>query len=186
MPRPAKLAAAAAAAAAALTGAAGAAGASQPRARASGYCSSIPRVEVQKEDWGFHAGQPVPGPTTSYARGHGKIDLSARTASGVICQVDRRRTGPERQIILAIERHVLYASHHAVMFGVEGNIMRINVRVNSTSDPNCPAGTRGTATIFASYNNIHEDNVQFSFPAACSDHRRSYTGPSVVTNVPPN
>jgi hypothetical protein len=40
-------------------------------------------------------------------------------------------------------------------------------------------------TVFA-YNGVHADLVQFSFPAACKDHRHRYTGSSVVTNVPPN
>ncbi|MHB8532456.1 MAG: hypothetical protein ACYDC2_07025 [Solirubrobacteraceae bacterium] len=183
MLKPSMLAAAGLAAATLLSPAANAA---RPLARASAYCSAIPRVEVQKEEWGFHAGEPVPGPTSSYARGHGKIDLSRGSASGVICQADRERRGPERQIILAIERKVVFTSHHAVMFGVEGNIMKIHVRVQSTTDPRCLSGTHGMATIFASYNNIHEDSVQFAFPAACSDHRRTYNGSSVVTNVPPN
>jgi hypothetical protein len=152
--------------------------ATHPTARASAYCSVIPRAEVQPEEWGFHAGQPNPGPSTSYARGHGKIDLSAQTASGVICQVDRSPNAPERQIVLSIGRHVIHTSHDAVMFGVPGNIMQIHVRVASSTDPRCP--------IFASYNGVHADDFQLSFPAACRDHRRRYTGPSVVTNVPPN
>lgn len=157
-----------------------------PRARASGYCSVIPIAEVQPEEWGFHAGQPRPGANTTYARGHGKIDLSARTASGVICQVDRRPNAPERQIVLSIDRHVIFTSHHAVMFGVPGNIMRIHVHVQSSTDARCLAGTRGEVTIFASYNGVHADDVGFRFPAPCADHTQRYTGPSVVTNVPPN
>jgi hypothetical protein len=155
-------------------------------AHTSAYCSSIPRVEVQRQEWGFHAGQPQPGPGTSYARGHGKIDLAASTASGVICQVDRSRAAGERQIVLSIDHRVAYASHHAVMFGVPGNIVRIRVHVRSTTDASCATGTRGEVTIFASYNGVHEDSVQFSFPAGCRGHVRRYTGSGVVTNVPPN
>jgi hypothetical protein len=72
------------------------------------------------------------------------------------------------------------------MFGVPGNIMKIDVRVKSTTDPRCPVGSHGQATIFASYNNVHADDVQFSFSSACKDHRHRYTGTSVVTSVPPN
>jgi hypothetical protein len=156
--------------------------ASQPVA----YCQSIPRVNVPKEAWGFHGGQPNPGATGSYTRGHGTINLSARTVTGIICQVDRRRNAPDHQIIMSAGHHLVYASHTAVMFGVAGNIMTINVRVTSTTDPTCAVGTHGRATVFASYNNVHEDSIQFSFPAACKSHRHRYTGPSVVTNVPPN
>ncbi len=157
-----------------------------PTARAAGYCSSIPRVEVEKEAWGFHAGQARPSARSSYARGHGTISLSAQTATGIICQVDRIPGAAERQIILSIGYRVIHTSHHAVMFGVEGNIMRIHVHVKASTDAKCPAGTPGEVTIFASYNNVKEDSVQFAFPAACRDHNRRYTGSSVVTNVPPN
>jgi hypothetical protein len=154
--------------------------------RAIAYCSAFPIVEVPKEAWGFHGGQPITGATGSYTRGHGTIDLSARTVSGIICQVDRVRGAPDRQIVLSVGRHLLAASHHAVMFGVPGNIIRIDVRVKSTTDPSCPVGTPGEATIFASYNNVHEDSVQYSLSGACKSHRHRYTGPEVVTNVPPN
>lgn len=150
------------------------------------YCSAIPIVPVAREAWGFHAGQPISGATGSYARGHGQINLSARTASGILCQVDRVRHAPDRQIVLSVERRVIYTSHYATMFGVPGNIMKVHVRVSSTTDPRCRPGTQGELTIFASYNGIHRDSVQLSFPAACRDHRHRYTGPDVVTNVPPN
>jgi hypothetical protein len=155
---------------------------SQPTA----YCSAIPIVNVVRQAWGFHGGQPITGATGTYTRGHGTIDLSARTATGIMCQLDRVRNAPDRQIILSVGRNLVYASHYAVMFGVSGNIMKIDVRVKSTTDPKCRVGTRGEVTIFASYNNVHEDSVGFSFPAACKSHRHQYTGPSVVTNVPPN
>jgi hypothetical protein len=168
------------------TGMASASGPTGHSSRPTAYCSAFPIVEVPKEAWGFHAGQPITGATGSYTRGHGTIDLSARTVSGIICQVDRARGAPDRQIVLSVTRHLLYASHRAVMFGVPGNIMRIDVRVKSTTDPSCPVGTLGEATIFASYNGVHEDDVQYSLPAACKSHRHRYTGPDVVTNVPPN
>ena len=154
--------------------------------RATAYCSAFPIVEVPKEAWGFHGGQPITGPAGSYTRGHGTINLSARTVSGIICQVDRVRNAPDRQIVLSVAHQLLAASHHAVMFGVPGNIMKIDVRVKSSTDPNCPVGAPGQATIFASYNDVHEDSVQFSFAAACKPHRHRYTGADVVTNVPPN
>jgi hypothetical protein len=165
---------------------AGPAAAKRPLADASAYCSSIPIVEVAPEEWGFHAGQPRPGANTSYARGHGTIDLAAQSASGVICQADRRPNAPERQIVLSIDHHVIFTSHRAVMFGVPGNIMRIHVHVKSSTDAQCPAGSRGEVTIFASYNGVHADGVGVRFAAGCSDQTRRYVGGSVVTNVPPN
>jgi hypothetical protein len=161
---------------------AGVAAASRPVA----YCKALPVLNLPRQAWGFHYGRGITGATGSYTRGHGTVNLVARTTTGTICQVDRVRNAPDRQIILSVGHHLVYASHHAVMFNVSGNIMTIDVRVTSTTDPMCPVGTRGRATIFASYNNVHEDSVRFSFPAACRSHRHRYTGPAVVTNVPPN
>jgi hypothetical protein len=149
-------------------------------------CSAIPTINLPREAWGFHGGQAITGATGSYTRGHGTINLAASTATGIICQVDRVRNAPDRQIILSVGHQVVYHSHTATMFGVPGNIMTIKVRVKSTTDPMCTVGTGGQATIFASYNGVHADSVQYSFPAACKDHRHRYTGPRVVTNVPPN
>jgi hypothetical protein len=148
----------------------------------AGYCS-IPTVD--DPPWGFHAGAVITGAHGNYARGHGDINLSARTTSGIICQVQRSGGGAYRQITLSVGHHLVYSSHVAVMFGVPGNIMKIDVRVERSTDPACPVGTSGEVTIFASYNNVHKDGVQFSFPAACKSHRHRYTGLSVVTNVPP-
>jgi hypothetical protein len=159
-----------------------AAAASRPAA----YCSAIPYVNVPKQAWGFSAGKPITGATGSYARGHGTINLTAHTTTGIVCQVDRVSNAPDRQIILSVAHHLVYASHHAVKFGVPGNIMTVDVRVTNTTDPNCPVGTSGQMTLFASFNGVRKDSVQFSFPAACRDHRRTYTGSLVNTNVPPN
>jgi hypothetical protein len=149
------------------------------------YCKQIPIVGGIPP-WGFHTGQPISGPTGSYARGHGDIDLNANTVSGILCQVDRVRNHPDRLIIMTVEHHLVYHSHHAVMWGVPGNIMKIIVRVTSSTDPRCKVGTKGRATLFASYNGVRSDSVQFFFPASsCSDHDHLYHGPQVNNQVPP-
>ena len=50
------------------------------------------------------------------------------------------------------------------MWGVPGNIMKIIVRVKSSTDPRCEVGTLGNVTLFASYNGVRSDSVQFFFP----------------------
>jgi hypothetical protein len=148
--------------------------------RRSDLCREVPKVTIHRNDLGFRAGWPTR--VRAGARGHGKVDLGARTVSGIMCQVNRDGTA----IVLSVGHRLLYASHHAVMFGVPGNIVKTDVRVTRTADPNCSVGTRGKLTVFASYNNVHKDSVELSFPAACKGHQHRYTGPSVVTNVPPN
>jgi hypothetical protein len=148
------------------------------------FCAQIPIVGGIPP-WGFHTGAPITGATGSYARGHGDIDLAANTVSGTLCQVDRVRGQPDRLLIMTVERHLVYHSHYATMWGYPGNIMKIVVRVQSSTDPQCKIGTLGHVTLYASYNNVRSDSVQFTFPAACKDHDHLYHGPQVNNQVPP-
>jgi hypothetical protein len=161
-----------------LVVAAGAAGSS----RAPAYCT-IPTVG--NPPWGFHVGEQITGATGTYAHGHGNINLATRAVTGIICQVDRVRNAPDRQIILSVDPKLVYSSHTAVILGVPGNVMKIDVKVKSSTDPECKVGTSGQVVVFASYNGVHRDLVQFTFPAACRRHDHRYTGLDVVTNVPP-
>jgi hypothetical protein len=147
-------------------------------------CSQIPIVGGIPP-WGFHTGSPITGATGSFARGHGDIDLNANTVSGIMCQVNRVRHEPDRLIVMSVERHLVYHSHYAVMWGVPGNIMKIVARVKSSTDPRCGIGTVGHVTLFASYNGVRSDSVQFRFPTTCSDHDHLYHGPQVNNQVPP-
>ncbi len=146
-------------------------------ATAATSCSQIPTV-YGIPPWGFHTG-PYTG-SSSFAKGHGDINLEANTVSGVICQQD-----PAGVIIMSVEHHLLYHSHYAMMWGYEGNIMKIKVRVTSSTDPKCTVGSVGRATLYASYNGVRSDSVQFFFPAACSDQRHLYHGSQVNNQVPP-
>ena len=148
------------------------------------YCAQVPIV-YGIPPWGFHTGAPIAGASGSYARGHGNINLSANTVSGILCQVDRVRHQPDRLIIMSVEHHLVYHSHHAVMWGYPGNIMKIIVRVTSSSDSTCQVGTIGHVTLFASYNNVRSDSVRFMFPASCRSHNHLYHGPQVNNQVPP-
>ncbi len=148
------------------------------------YCAQIPIVGGIPP-WGFHTGAPITGASGSYARGHGEINLAANTVSGILCQVDRLPNRPDRLIIMTVEHHLVYHSHYAVMWGWPGNIMKIVVRVQSSTDPRCKVGTVGRVTLFASYNGVRSDSVQFRFAAACGDHDHLYHGPQVNNQVPP-
>jgi hypothetical protein len=148
------------------------------------YCSQVP-IYDGTPPWGFNTGQPITGATGSYARGHGDINLEANTVSGILCQVDRSRNLPDRLIVMNVEPHLGYHSHFAQMWGYPGNIMHITVRVTSSTDSRCKVGTIGHVTLFASYNNVRSDSVQFFFPAACKGHDHLYHGPQVNNQVPP-
>jgi hypothetical protein len=140
-------------------------------------CSEIPTV-YGIPAWGFHTG-PYSG-ASSFAKGHGNINLEANTVSGVICQQDR--TGV---IIMSVEHHLTYHSHYASMWGYPGNIIKIKVQVTKSTDARCAVGTVGRATLYASYNGVRSDSVQFFFPAACRDQDHLYHGAQVNAQVPP-
>ncbi len=141
-------------------------------------CGEVPIV-YGIPPWGFHTGSPDCG-TGSFARGHGQINLQASTVSGIICQEDHHGA-----ITLTVEHHLLYHSHYAVMWGFPGNIMKIRVRVRASNDLKCKVGTVGRATLFASYNGVRSDSVQFFFPTACRDQDHLYHGTQVNNQVPP-
>jgi hypothetical protein len=155
--------------------------------QAAAYTPGCGRVPIVYgiPPWGFHTGAPITGGTGSFARGHGEIDLAAHTVSGIICQEDHVRGRPTRSITMTVEHHLVYQSHYAVMWGFPGNIMKIRVRVRASNDPECKVGTIGRATLFASYNGVRSDSVQFRFPTSCKGHDHLYHGTQVNNQVPP-
>src|SRR2546430_1204454 len=98
---------------------------------------------------------------------------------GIMCQQD-----PAGVIIMSVRHHLVYHSHHAMMWGYPGNIIKITFRVTSSSDPTCAVGPIGRATLYASYNGVRSDSVQFFLPAACRDQDHLYHGTQVNNQVP--
>lgn len=154
--------------------------------QAAGYTPGCGQISIVYgiPPWGFHTGPPA-GATGSYARGHGNINLEASTVSGILCQEQHFRNQPTRAITMTVEHHLLYHSHYAMMWGYPGNIMKVILRVQASNDPRCEVGTVGHATLFASYNGVRSDSVQFFFPAACEDQDHLYHGTEVNNQVPP-
>ena len=146
-------------------------------AGAATSCSQVPTV-YGIPPWGFHTGSYTG--SSVFAKGHGNINLEANTVSGVICQQDRAGV-----IIMSVEHHLVYHSHYAMMWGYPGNIMKIKIRVTSSTDRKCAVGTVARATLYASYNGVRSDSVQFFFPAACKDQDHLYHGTQVNNQVPP-
>ena len=118
----------------------------------------------------------------SFARGHGEINLGASTVSGIICQ--EKTSGP-RSITMTVAASPRLSLSLRDDVGFPGNVMKIIVHVRASNDPRCKAGTVGHATLFASYNGVRSDSVQFFFPAACKDQDQLYHGTQVNNQVPP-
>lgn len=156
------------------------------------YCDAIPRYHGSGipagsgiPPWGFHTGPPITGATGSFARGFGDFNFATNFISGKVCQVDRVRNQPDRLIVVKTLAPMLYHSHAAVMWGYPGNLIKTRIKVLSSTDARCKVGTKGLMTMYASYNGVRSDSVQFSFPAACRSHNRLYHGPQVNAQVPP-
>jgi hypothetical protein len=82
-------------------------------ASAATSCSEIPTV-YGIPPWGFHTGSYTG--ESSFAKGHGNINLEANTVSGIMCQQDRAGV-----IIMSVEHHLSYHSRYAMMWGYPGN-----------------------------------------------------------------
>ncbi len=133
--------------------------------------------------WAFRAGAPIAGPSGSYAHGHGS--LAGQSVSGIVCQVDRSRGAPDRQVIVKIYGQAIEHVHGIKYGGLPANILVMQMSVMSSTDSRCAVHTSGTLTLIATFNGIHHDKVKLAFAPACSDHDHVYTGAQVTALIPP-
>lgn len=148
-------------------------------ATAPAYCNISKNPSAA---WAFRVNAPIVAATGTYAHGNGTLDGTA--VSGVVCQVDRVTGAPDRQIILSVQSPDVAHVGRTTYQGHLANRLVLHIKVKSSTDRKCIKGTVGTLTLIATYNGVKDDEVQFTFPAACSDHDHTYTGPSVVALVP--
>ncbi len=134
--------------------------------------------------WGFHTGEPLTAARGSYARAYGDIDLARNEISGKICEAQFVH-GQAELIMLAPESPIIFHTHVAELWGYPGNEIRTHVKVTSSSDASCTVGTVGLMTMYASYNGVRSDSIQFRFPAGCRAHDHLYHGAQVNAQVPP-
>jgi hypothetical protein len=97
----------------------------------------------------------------------------------------RRLHAPASVIAIKVGPHISYHSHVAMMWGYPGNLIKTSLTVTASTDPACTVGTRGHITMYASYNGVRSDSMQFFFDAGCADQDHLYHGPQVVAQVPP-
>jgi hypothetical protein len=151
-------------------------------AKAAPCFSEVPSLAGTPQ-WGFHTGPPITGASGSYARAVGDVSMSSGVISGTICQVDVV-AGVDRLIVLKPSGLVLEHTHHSTLWGHEGNLMEVNVKVTSSTDKQCKVGTIGRMTVDATYSGTPDSSVQFTFPAACKGHDHLYHSPQVDALVP--
>jgi hypothetical protein len=88
-------------------------------------------------------------------------------------------------ISVSIGPQIAYHSHVAMMWGYPGNLVKTSLTVIASADPRCKVGTSGHVVMYASYNGVRSDSMQFSFDAGCRDQNHVYHGPQVDAQVPP-
>jgi hypothetical protein len=132
--------------------------------------------------WGFHASQSFPGGGSGFAWGWGDVNLDTNWISGRICQDAHH---PGSTIAIKVGPHISDQSHYAMMWGYPGNLIKTTLTVIASTDPACTVGTTGHITMYASYNGVRSDSMEFFFDAGCRDQDHLYHGPQVDAQVPP-
>jgi|SRR5579871_1033334 len=156
-----------------------------PAAQCSWYSGSGIPAGSGIPPWGFHATQAFPGQGSGFAMGWGDVNLDTNWISGKICQDVHGGGRPASAIAVRVGPQIAYHSHVATMWGYPGNLIKTSVSVIASTDPRCAVGTSGRLIMYASYNGVRSDSMQFVFDAGCADQDHLYHGPQVVAQVPP-
>jgi len=137
--------------------------------------------------WGFHATQSFKHGVSGSSHGWGNINLNTNRISGKICQTLYGGGQSGRMISVRLGPRILYHSHVAVMWGYPGNVVKAPIKVISSTSSKCKVGTLGHVTMYASYNNVKTDSIQFFLGSGCPDGSRLYHGGAQKVNaqVPP-
>jgi hypothetical protein len=122
---------------------------------------------------------------SGYSHGWGNINLGTNWISGEICQNVNGAGQATRMIAVGVGPRIIYHTHTAQMWGYPGNLIQAVVKVISSTDPRCKVGTSGHVIMYASYNGVRSDSIQFFLDAGCRDENHLYHGPQVDAQVPP-
>lgn len=116
------------------------------------------------------------GIKTSYT--HGRGNWTSGKTTGKACSQDTLTKGPARNLVLSAAGKAKLTGR-VTQSGLLGVRLVLPLRVSASDDSACAVGTRGTATLFASYFSIHRDTAALHFPKACADHNHRFGGPSL-------
>ena len=172
----------------------GAAPATRRAARAAASATTTPvRCPLQPspsspggEAWAFTQNGPPSSPrgsVSSYV--HGRGSWGGGRGIGTICRQDSEPSRPARDVVLAV-RGSSHVSAGVTRLGRRGVELVLNVSVAASDSPSCTVGTRGTATLFASYYQGHHDSLRFRFASGCHALEATYTGSRLVALIARN
>ncbi len=145
--------------------------------------STIPSGEA----WAFTEtgapSTPHPGIASSYT--HGRGTWAGGRGRGTICNEDTVSAHPSHNLVLAVAG-AARTSPEITRLGHLGVGLVLKLAVSASDDPACPAGTRGTATLFASYFQGHHDSIALRFTGSCGAYDFTYSGSQVHVVIADN
>ena len=114
---------------------------------------------------------PHPALVSSYA--HGRGGWGGGHGSGTICLQLSLPGGVADTLVLAVSGTAA-VSPGITRLGLPGVGLLLHTSVSASSDPSCAVGARGTASLFASYHEVHDDLVQLH--GGCSGYHYTFKG----------
>jgi len=131
--------------------------------------------------WAFSdSGAPLntePGSGSYYT--HGRGTWTNGHAGGTAC-IEESNLGAQdgtRDLVLKIAGSA-HLSPDVTRMGLPGVQLELKGVLSASNDPDdCPPGTHGTVTLFASYHATHRDSLKLKFAGGCGDeHDHTFTG----------
>lgn len=139
------------------------------------------------ESWAFTQtgppSTPHPGIASSYT--HGRGSWAHGRGSGTICNEDTLDGHGSHAVVLTVSG-ASHVSPGITRIGHPGAGLTLHLAVSASDDAACPVGTRGTATLFASYFQGHHDLVRLSFEGACATYDLGFAGPQLHVAIARN
>jgi len=123
---------------------------------------------------------PHPGITSSYT--HGRGTWTGGRGGGTICSEDSAPARPSHNLVLTVSGSARI-SPGITRLGRLGTGLVLNMTVAASDDQACPAGTRGTVTMFASYYQGHHDSVRLHFTSACAGYDYTFLGSALYALI---
>ncbi|MDQ6606339.1 MAG: hypothetical protein M3Z06_07320 [Actinomycetota bacterium] len=116
------------------------------------------------------------GIKTSYT--HGRGNWTSGKTTGQACSQDTLSKGPARNLVFSAAGKAKLTGR-VTQSGLLGVRLVVPLRVSASDDGACAVGTRGTATLFASYFSVHHDTLALHFGKGCAGHNHRYGGSSL-------
>jgi hypothetical protein len=116
------------------------------------------------------------GIKTSYT--HGRGNWTSGKTTGKACSQDTLTKGAARNLVLSAAGKAKLTGR-VTQSGFPGVRLVVPLRVSASDDSACAVGTRGTATLFASYFSVHHDTAALHFAKPCADHNHRFGGSSL-------